>query len=84
MLIDLGEKPKADVKVGASVYEMEVPSLLQSQNFREKMGADDANVFDLFIDFVVGLGMPKDVAEGLSVQQLTVLAEGLMGDPKKK
>ena len=84
MDIDLGEKPKANVKVGGQSYEMSLPSVIQAQKFSKGLKENEGDEFTFFVSFVSELGMPKDVAEGLAVHQLTKLAEGLMGDPKKK
>ena len=85
MQIDLGQKPKADVKVGASVYQMDVPSVRQSQAFKDKMEAGEkGKEFDIFVEFIETLGMPRQVVEELSIEQVTRLTEGLMGDSGKK
>ncbi len=85
MDIDLGEKPKAKVKLGASVYPMDVPTVRQAMEFKKKIDDTDENDQALvFLDLITDLGMPKSAADKLSVQQLTKLAQGLMGDAEKK
>jgi len=85
MDIDLGEKPKAIVKLGTSVYPMDVPNVKQAMEFKERMDAAEENGQALvFLDLIVDLGMPREAANDLSVQQMTKLAQGLMGDAEKK
>ena len=86
MEIDLGSVPKANVKVGADVFEMSVPTVRQSLKFNEKLLKADTDLTrtEAFIGLIAELGMPTATVELLSLQQLTKLAEGLMGSPEKK
>jgi hypothetical protein len=84
MQIDLGDVPKASVKLGADSYEVSLPTVKQAQIFRAKMEEDGVDELDAFSEFMGDLGFPKEVCEKLTVHQLTRLAEGLMGDPGKK
>jgi len=86
MEIDLGSVPKANVKVGADVFEMSVPTVRQSLKFNEKLNSadNDSGRTEVFIELIAELGMPTSTVELLSLQQLTKLAEGLMGSPEKK
>ncbi len=86
MELDLGVIPKASVKVGADAYEMSVPTVRQSLKFNEELLKQETDLgrTEAFIGLIAELGMPKDIVEKLSLQQLTQLAEGLMGSPEKK
>lgn len=86
MELDLGSRPSANVTVGADVYKMSVPSVKQSLIFNNKLNGcpDDLARTEAFIEFVSELGMPSNIVEGLSTQQLTKLAEGLLGNSEKK
>lgn len=84
--LDLGPMPKANVKVGADVHVMSVPSVKLAMKFNDLLGKakTDSDKSKLFIDFISELGMPKKVAEGLSISQMTKLSQGLMGGAEKK
>jgi len=85
MEIDLGEKAKVIVKLGTSVYPMEVPTVKKAMDFKKlsEDSGDNEKAF-VFIDFIVRLGLPQNVADDLSMPQLIKLAEGLMGGSEKK
>ena len=78
MKIDLGHAVEFDVVLGDKHYKLREPKLHEVKKF-EKDESDNA-----FIDFVVDLGMPRDVAEGLGVISLKKLAEGLTGAMSEK
>jgi hypothetical protein len=84
MIIDLGEIQKASVKIGASTYEVGVPNLEQSQNFRDKMKGQEGKELEVFVELMDELGLPSEVSKKLSVAQLGKLSEGLLGTPGKK
>jgi len=86
MDLDLGSKPEANVKVGSDVYKMSVPTVKQSIKFSKDMDAceDEFKKTEMFVTFISQLGMPEEVAESLSVQQMSKLAEGLIGNAEKK
>lgn len=86
MEIDLGVKPSVKVKLGTDCFDMSVPSVKNSMEFSKLVEScsDDFSRTELFVDFMSKLGLPKEVIEELSLQQLTMLSEGLMGSPGKK
>ncbi len=84
MKIDLGNKPKLEVIVSGASYDMDVPDIRQAQKLRDKLQKEKADEIDSFIGFLSDLGLPEDVAEKLTPQQLTKLSEGILGDSKKK
>lgn len=83
MKIDLGDEIVFDVHLNGTVHKLREPSVNDVKKLRdsEKEGHDD---IDAFIDFVVRLGMPQDVAQNLGVKKLQILSEGLIGEMKKK
>ena len=86
MELDLGSRPTANVKVGADVFKMSVPTVKQSLKFNANVSSveDDLTRTEVFMDFISELGMPAEVVGEISTHQLTKLAEGLMGSPEKK
>jgi len=81
--IDLGASPKVNVKIGTSVYPMEVPTALQAHEYSKKLKNAEGDEITIFLNLLCGLGMPKEAAAKLSVNQLTMLAENLVGGSKK-
>lgn len=87
MELDLGAKQVFVVRMGDERFDLSPPTVRQSIEFGKKLkecGEDDLAKTGLLLDFIGGLGMPKEVCEGLTPYQLNKLAEGLMGDPEKK
>ena len=83
MEIDLGEKPVANVKIGASTFKVEVPTLKMSKALQDESKEKGEDV-SILMNFICKLGLPKEQVENLSAQQLKILTEGLMGQGKKK
>ena len=84
-MIDLGGKQTAEVKYGEDVYQLNIPTVRDSQKFQNEMKkAKDGSELDVFVKFLVDQGLPETVCDELTVQQLTKVAEGLTGDAKKK
>ena len=78
MRIDLGEEIIFEVVMGSEVYKLREPKLSEVKKFHSA-SSDDA-----FVDFIVELGMPRDVAEGLGVLKLKKLADGITGAISEK
>ena len=74
MLIDLGEEPKITVKVGAQSYELREPKLDDIKALKDAGDSEDS-----FLDFVINLGLPEDIAKNLGVFRLKKLSDGLTG-----
>lgn len=84
MEIDLGTKPSYNIKVNGQSYKMDCPTVLQAQALKEDLDKKDKSEISVFLNFVVKLGLPKEVAADLAPIQLVKLGEGLLGDAKKK
>jgi len=81
--IDLGGEIVFNVKLGDKSYQLREPTLKDVKSF--KISTDGENAEDAFIDLVVGLGMPREVAEGLGITKLKKLSESLItGFDEKK
>lgn len=80
MDIDLGEELTFNVKVGSNSYILREPTY---KDVKALQGSDvEEDV--AFINLVVGLGMPEDVAENLGVLKLKKLADGIMAPFSEK
>lgn len=69
--IDLGEEVKIKVKIGAESYILREPT----QDDLEILNNQDNN--KAFFDFIINLGLPRNVTEGLGVIRLKRLADKL-------
>jgi hypothetical protein len=83
MDLDLGSSIVFNVKVNGGEYKMTAPTVMQAQSFQEKCKDNEGEELPIFLNFIVDLGMPKDVAKKLDVVQLRKLSEGLMDISKK-
>ena len=84
MDIDLGSKPKYNIKVNGQSYPMDCPTVIQAQSLKDELDKKERSEISVFLNFVVKLGLPKEVAADLAPLQLVKLGEGLLGDSKKK
>lgn len=78
MNIDLGDEVVFNVVHNGAEYQLREPLLKEVKEF-QKQANDDNDDGDAFVDFVVKLGMPREVAENLGVIKLRKLADGLTG-----
>lgn len=84
MKIDLGTKEAVSVNYAGQSYEMTLPTVKQAQKLRNKLKDEGADDIDVFIELLSELGMPSDVAEDMTAQQLVRLSEGLLGSNEGK
>lgn len=84
--LDLGSKPVANVKVNGGSYTLSLPTVKQAMRYNARLNkcSDDVKRSEAFVSFCSELGLPKEVAEDLSIDQMTKLANGLMGGAEKK
>lgn len=80
MEIDLGQEIVFKVKLGANCYELREPTLRDVKKLR----AQDDDEEKAFEDFLIDLGMPKDVLENLGVFKLKKLSESLISTFNEK
>jgi hypothetical protein len=81
MRIDLGDATKIEVVFGGNTYPMREPTVKDIAKFQAN---GETNSTESFIDFVVGLGLPKDIAESMGVMKLKKLADGLLSEMQEK
>lgn len=79
MDIDLGEEVIFKVKLGAKSYELREPTLKDVKAMQKSKDQEGA-----FVDLIVNLGLPKDVADNLGMLKLKKLSEGLMAPLQEK
>ena len=84
--LDFSSKPKLRVKTGEATFEVAFPTVDQAEKFYESVkDSDKDSKTESFNDFLVELGWQgKKASSLLTPDQLKDLAEGLMGDVKKK
>lgn len=75
MDIDLGNEIVFKVKLNGQTHEMREPTLKDVKNFQ---AGSAENAEQGFLDFVVSLGLPLDVAENMGVTKLKKLSESLI------
>lgn len=74
---------KMQIKIKGQVYEMSEPTIDQTKAVQKRF--EDCNVaegqdpIDIYVDFVVELGLPQEIAKGLSVRKLTDLYSYAVG-----
>lgn len=81
MKIDLGESVKYEVVFEGKKYELREPTLADARLVKQ---AGEGDNIQGFIDFVVALGLPEEVASSLGLSKIKTLTEALMGDIEKK
>ena len=84
MEIDLGNTTVYKIKMNGEEHIVNAPSVFQAKSFQEKMKASSGKEFEVFLEFVSELGLPKSSCEKLDVVQLKKLSDGLLSAPEKK
>lgn len=84
MNIDLGSKEVAKVHFDGNTYDLGVPTVPQAEKFVDDLKENEGKEFNVFKEFAISLGLPKEVADQLTVNQYQKLANGLMGMTEKK
>lgn len=77
MEIDLGSEVVIKVKVGSEVYELREPTLDDIEKMSDIDKEDVKASNKALQDFIIGLGMPKDVVKSLGFLRMNKLAKGL-------
>ena len=83
-VIDLGNDSVYMVQVNGTSYEVREPKIKDARAFQKaqkKKGDDEMGVF---IDFLDGLGLPREVSENLALSKIKTLTDRLIGDLEKK
>lgn len=84
MDLDLGSKVRFNVKYDGQSYSLTAPTVLQAQTFQKWMSDKPGNEVECFLQLVDKLGLPRDVAESMDLNQLKLLSEKLLGMNEKK
>lgn len=77
MEIDLGQEIVIKVKLGDKCYELREPTVADIESLQHKTSEDETSAARSLQDFVVALGMPREVVESLGFLKLQKLSDGL-------
>lgn len=84
-MIDLGSSKVFEVKLGEKVYPLAEPKVCHVRKYQKlAKEADTSDELGAFIELVVDLGLPDEVAKNLSIMQLKKLSDGLLGGITEK
>lgn len=70
-------------KFNSTECNVKFPNIKALKEFREKTKGSEEESLELTIDFLVSLGLQKEVAEALEVEHLKQIIDSLAGDAKK-
>lgn len=82
MKIDLGEAVKFEVSFSGKMYSLREPTVKDIAAFQSS--SEEGKDVNSFINFVVSLGLPQEIAEQLGVTKLKRLADGLLSELQEK
>ena len=78
------ESKKLDIKVNGVKYGLDMPSYGRVKKFRnDSKGLPEEEKGDAFMDLLDGLGLPIEIAEKMSLDDLSVLLDALTNSKKK-
>ena len=69
-------------KLGGKFWDVSKPTMGQAKTLQIKLEQKTVNETDLMSDFLGELGLPKDVFEALTIEQMGIVTESLL--PSKK
>lgn len=84
MEIDLGQEIVITVRLGAKTYKLREPTLNDVEAMTKVDDNDPMSANRALQDFIVKLGMPKEVVQNLGIMKLKDLANGLTGSFSEK
>ena len=84
MEIDLGNEVVITVKINGESYKLREPRMDDVAKITDSENTDPSKVGAAFTDFVVGLGLPEEIANSLGIIRTRKLAEGLTGTLAEK
>jgi hypothetical protein len=73
-----------EFEINGAAYRIDEPSVKQVRDFINKSKASDKDDFEITIDFIVNLGLPKDVANSLTPRQLKTILNSLVSELSEK
>ncbi len=84
-MYEIKEAPKVGIKIFDTVYELDRPSVGQAEDLQDLIEDKEKKkkLISIMVGYFHGLGLPKEVARKMKVDQMTELAE-FMAKPKKK
>ena len=72
-----------EFKLDGNVYKVKNPSVKDVQAFqKDSEGSGDAESIDKTVEFLAGLGLPKEVAYGMEADHLTTVVNHISGQAK--
>jgi len=72
------------VNVYGSDYNLKFPTVKQSQDYASKVkDMNESEATEALLDFIDGLGLPKDVSSDMESEHLTTLIQALVPNKKK-
>jgi hypothetical protein len=83
--ISLNGAKKFKVMVNGTSFDIDAPKVKHQRALEESVfnaGKSGAPVLGIIIDFLATTGLPKEVVEDLSEEQITELVEGLKAKKK--
>ena len=80
-VIEIGDE-KLRVRVKGQDFELNKPTMKQMSAYREKFKDEGAATFDIFTDFLVEAGLPRETVENISSASALTLIEHLSGSKK--
>jgi hypothetical protein len=80
MDIDLGSGEKFNVKYAGNTYSLREPMAYEIDLFGKQLKSSEGGESSAFIDLVVKMGMPKDIADSMGILTLKKLADKLVGE----
>ena len=85
-VIDLGSSAVFEVVVDGKKFTLREPMVEEVKDLSKKQEdlKDEMESSVLLTDFIVSLGMPKDVMDSLGIIRLKLLVDGIMGGLAEK
>jgi hypothetical protein len=83
-MFEINEAVKLSVKIYGKEYQLVKPRVKDYEGLQEKLdeAKTDLEKFRVTKSFVVGLGLPVDVADSLQIEHFTALVTELSGTKK--
>ena len=83
MKIELKKKGKK-IDVGGVVYQLRKPNVGDQRLFAKIKNMDEVEVVDEMISWLDSMGLPKEIAEQIAVEDLKPLFEEIFKEEEKK
>jgi len=85
IVLGVSDKVRVTDKLNDKSYDLRKPNIGELMTFQksQKKDADDVGTVEALIDFLEGLGLPKDVSLSLTSEELTAISEAVNSAKKK-